>query len=122
MIPLPEVSTCLVYSAMRNYELSLEENDMMMKKATWGASVAFLVIGLIFTLVSSIMGGLNAFSNPIEWIVGVHGLLIWNSIAGTWLYIVKVITATLRRYFNFALQLSVTLWFCVALEQSSTST
>ena len=54
----------------------------MMSKGTWASTVAFLIIGLIFTIVSSIMGGLNAFSNPIEWIVGVHGLLIWNSVAG----------------------------------------
>lgn len=54
----------------------------MMSHSSWGATVAFLVIGVVFTLVASVMGGLNAFSNPIEMIVGVHGLLIWNSVAG----------------------------------------
>lgn len=55
----------------------------MMNKGTWASTIAFLIIGLVFTVVASIFAALNAFSNPIETIVGVHGLIAWNAIAGT---------------------------------------
>ena len=62
-----------------------------MRKAIYTMSISFLVIGLIWTIVSIIFGVLNAFSNPIRWIVSYYGLLIWNGIA-CFAYFVTVCT------------------------------
>jgi hypothetical protein len=66
---------------------------MMMLYGPWVATIFFLIIGLIFTIVSSIFGVLNAFGSPIETIVGVYGLFAWNAIAGINYFLVICIWA-----------------------------
>ncbi len=53
-----------------------------MRQWTWTMTILFLVVGVIFTVVSSIFGVMNAFSNPISTILSVYGLVLWNGIAG----------------------------------------
>ena len=53
-----------------------------MRHGQFSAAVSFLFIGLLFTIVATIFGVLNAFSNPIEFITGIDGLIIWHDVAG----------------------------------------
>lgn len=52
-----------------------------MRKGSYVTTIMFLVIGILWTIVSAIFGTLNAFSNPISWIMTYNGLLIWNGAA-----------------------------------------
>jgi hypothetical protein len=62
--------------------LILAEEKKMLNRGPYVATIVFVVFGLIMTLVSSGFGAYNAFSSPIEMIVGVHGLVIWHGSAG----------------------------------------
>lgn len=65
------------------------ENKLLMRKSTYVMTMLFLIVGLIWTIVAIIFAVLNAFSNPIQWIVSYYGLLVWNGIA-TFCYFVVV--------------------------------
>ena len=54
------------------------------------ATQAFLIIGLLFTFVNIIFNAINIILTPVSAIVGIDGLVLWNTIAG-----IKV--STLRR-------------------------
>jgi hypothetical protein len=45
-------------------------------------TIFFLILALVFTGVSMLFGALNAFSNPIQTIFSVYGLVVWNALAG----------------------------------------
>lgn len=53
-----------------------------MRKSTWLLSIFFLILGVLFTVGCSILGAVNAFSNPIQTILSVYGLVLWNGVAG----------------------------------------
>ena len=62
-----------------------------MRKGTYTMSIVFIVIGILWTITAIIFGVLNAFSNPIRWLVSFYGLLIWNG-AASFCYFVTVCT------------------------------
>ena len=69
----------------------LDEKATLMRKSTYSMSITFIVIGILWTIVAIIFAVLNAFSNPIQWIVSYYGLLIWNG-AAAFCYFVAVCT------------------------------
>ena len=46
------------------------------------ATQAFLIIGLLFTFVNIIFNAINIILTPVSAIVGIDGLVLWNTIAG----------------------------------------
>jgi len=53
-----------------------------MGKASWLMTIFFVILALIFTGICMLFGAWNAFSNPIQTIFSVYGLVIWNAVAG----------------------------------------
>lgn len=65
----------------------------MMRNGTCSATLAFAIIGLVFTVVAAIFAALNSFSTPIGNITGVNGLVAWNAIAALCYFLVICIFA-----------------------------
>ena len=73
------------------------------------ATQAFLIIGLLFTFVNIIFNAINIILTPVSAIVGIDGLVLWNTIAG-----IKVSTLEeqcLQFQPKFPTQPSATCWY-----------
>ena len=57
------------------------DEGQLMQKGTYASTVAFVVLGLIFTLICQIFSVINVCHTPVEIIFGTHGLILWNAIA-----------------------------------------
>ena len=64
-------------------DCSYDNSEELMRKGTWISTIMFLLLGILFTVVCSVFGVMNAFSNPINTLFSVYGLVLWNGIAGT---------------------------------------
>ena len=54
----------------------------MVRSSMLSATQAFLIIGLLFTFVNIIFNAINIILTPVSAIVGIDGLVLWNTIAG----------------------------------------
>lgn len=54
----------------------------MLRFGSFVSTIFFIFVGLVFTVVTFVFSAINSFSNPIETIRGVHGLVVWNGVAG----------------------------------------
>ena len=54
----------------------------MVRSSMLTATQAFLIIGLLFTFVNIIFNAINIILTPVSAIVGIDGLVLWNTIAG----------------------------------------
>lgn len=48
----------------------------------WVSCLLFLAVALLAGVLAAVFAVINATTNPVEPIVGVFGLYVWNSIAG----------------------------------------
>jgi len=53
----------------------------MVRSSMLSATQAFLIIGLLFTFVNIIFNAINIILTPVSAIVGIDGLVLWNTIA-----------------------------------------
>jgi len=53
----------------------------MVRSSMLTATQAFLIIGLLFTFVNIIFNAINIILTPVSAIVGIDGLVLWNTIA-----------------------------------------
>ena len=65
-----------------------DPDDALMHMNTYAASVSFILIGAIFTVVSGIFSFYNVCHTPVELIWGVHGLLLWNGLCSFCYFVV----------------------------------
>ena len=61
---------------------SVCEECRMISSGSRITTIFLVILGLLFTVASVIFGSLNAFSNPIQTVMAVPGLLVWNGVAG----------------------------------------
>jgi len=54
----------------------------MVRSSMLSATQAFLIIGLLFTFINIIFNAINIILTPVSAIVGIDGLVLWNTIAG----------------------------------------
>jgi hypothetical protein len=48
----------------------------------WASTIAFIGLGLLMAVVGAFFAVLNTAGNPVEPLLGILGLFIWNAIAG----------------------------------------
>lgn len=48
----------------------------------WASTIAFICLGLVMAVMGAFFAVLNTAGNPVEPILGILGLFIWNAIAG----------------------------------------
>ena len=72
------------------------------------ATQAFLIIGLLFTFVNIIFNAINIILTPVSAIVGIDGLVLWNTIAGIKVSTLKEQCFAISAF--FPTQLSATCW------------
>lgn len=56
-------------------------SSLMVRRSMLLATQSFLLIGLIFTFINIVFNAINIILTPVSAIVGVDGLVLWNSIA-----------------------------------------
>ena len=54
----------------------------MLRSSMLSATQAFLIIGIGFTFINIIFNAINIILTPVSAIVGIDGLVLWNTIAG----------------------------------------
>lgn len=61
-------------------EYDKDENFIDFK--LWVATIVTLSLAILFGVIGGGFSILNVVSNPIEWITGIGGLYVWNTVAG----------------------------------------
>ncbi|TRY76794.1 hypothetical protein TCAL_07416 [Tigriopus californicus] len=72
-------------------EIGRDESERMFGVGLFATVGMFLILGLIFTLLSGLLGVFNAFSNPIEWYTGLYGLVVLHSISACLYFLVSAL-------------------------------
>jgi len=69
------------------YHTTVRENEspssVMTRQSMLIAVRVFLVLGLVFTFVNIVFNAVNIILTPVSAIVGIDGLVLWNTIAAT---------------------------------------
>ncbi len=67
-----------------DYDPNPEPRDprgSLMRYGTYVSTVFFLILALVFTLITAVFSFVNVCHTPVELIYGVQGLVAWNTIA-----------------------------------------
>ena len=67
---------------MKSVKQELSRNPNLMAFGLWLFTILCVAIAMVFGIVSSVFSIINTVMTPIEVITGIHGLFLWNGLAG----------------------------------------
>lgn len=72
-------------------DVTFDPASVMVREGMLRSVQAFLVLGILFTFINIIFTAVNITHNPVSSIVGIDGLVIWNSAAAISYFLVMVL-------------------------------